>query len=275
MAQAATAVNETTATIIEASAFILGFKPMRTVENIFIGSVVASGPATKLEITTSSNERVKANSQPDTRAGIIIGKVITKNIFNRFAPKSMAASSSDLSSSANRDEMMTVTKAIVKVTWAIQIDTMPFGETPKGANKVTNINSSASPVTTSGITRGAVINAPNKVLPRKTWKRVMTKAANVPSTTAAVAEVKAILRLTQAAFSMESSFIKATYHLNEKPDQEVDKRDSLNEKTTSNNMGKYRNRNPRPRKLRPNQLTLWEELMLSGPLTLSADTCEK
>lgn len=37
---------------------------MRTLENTNIGKVVAPGPATKLAITRSSNDRVKANIQP-------------------------------------------------------------------------------------------------------------------------------------------------------------------------------------------------------------------
>ena len=231
---------DTSITSSEASALILGFRPMRTDENIFIGSVVASGPATKLEITTSSSDSVNAISQPDISAGMMIGKVITKNTLTRLAPRSIAASSSDLSSSAKREEMITVTNAMVKVTWAIQIDSMPLGESPNGPNSVTNISSSDRPVTTSGITSGAVIRAPNNVLPRNGLKRVMTIAASVPSTTAAVAVEKAIFRLTQAAASMESSLNNATYHFSEKPDHTVDMRDELNEKTTRIRIGRYR-----------------------------------
>ncbi len=107
--------------INEANALIFGLTPMRTDENIFIGSVVDDGPEMKLDITRSSSDSVNAISQPDISAGAMIGKVITKNTLSRLAPRSIAASSSERSSSLRREEMMTVTKAMVKVTWAIQM----------------------------------------------------------------------------------------------------------------------------------------------------------
>ncbi|MNY64246.1 hypothetical protein D3C86_2013250 [compost metagenome] len=51
----------------------------------------------------------------------------------------------------------------------------------------TNSSSSDRPVITSGITRGAVTMPPNRVRPRKWGIRVSTKAATVPSATAAMA----------------------------------------------------------------------------------------
>ncbi len=61
-----------------ASALISGDSPLRTIENTTIGSVFDPGPDTKLEMTTSSNDIVKASNQPLTNAGAISGNVITK-----------------------------------------------------------------------------------------------------------------------------------------------------------------------------------------------------
>lgn len=72
----ATAAADTASTISVASALISGLIPIRTEAKTFIGSVVEFGPATKLAITTSSSDRVKASSQPATSAGAMIGRVI-------------------------------------------------------------------------------------------------------------------------------------------------------------------------------------------------------
>src|SRR5262249_29291930 len=61
--------------IIVASALTSGLTPRRTFEKITIGRVVEPGPETKLEMTRSSTDRVKARSQPDTSAGDITGRV--------------------------------------------------------------------------------------------------------------------------------------------------------------------------------------------------------
>ncbi len=61
-----------------ASALISGDKPRRTIEKTTIGKVLEPGPETKLEITRSSNDIVKASSQPLTSAGAMSGSVITQ-----------------------------------------------------------------------------------------------------------------------------------------------------------------------------------------------------
>ncbi len=71
-----------------ARAFIFGLTPRRTLENTFMGSVVAPGPATKLDMTRSSKDRVNANSQAEAIAGAIIGIVIVVNTLNGGAPRS-------------------------------------------------------------------------------------------------------------------------------------------------------------------------------------------
>ena len=79
--------------IIVANAFMSGLRPRRIREKIRIGNVLAPGPVTKLAITKSSSERVKANNQPDNIPGARRGSVIAFITLNGLAPKSEAASS--------------------------------------------------------------------------------------------------------------------------------------------------------------------------------------
>src|SRR5258708_5102168 len=78
----------TAAMMMVASALISGLRPRRTREKTSMGKVVAPGPVVKLEITTSSRERVKASSQPETMAGAMMGKVMTKKVFSGRHPRS-------------------------------------------------------------------------------------------------------------------------------------------------------------------------------------------
>ena len=62
------AINPTIPTaprINVARALISGFTPIRTLEKTSIGNVVAPGPETKLAITRSSSDKVKASNQPE------------------------------------------------------------------------------------------------------------------------------------------------------------------------------------------------------------------
>ena len=90
-----------------ASALIFGSRPRRTLENTTCGRVVVPGPLVKEVITRSSSEMVKPSSQPDTMAGITIGRVMTKNTLSGWAPRSCAASSSDRSSVRKRERITT------------------------------------------------------------------------------------------------------------------------------------------------------------------------
>ena len=87
--------SATTITITVASALMDGFTPRRTFEKMSCGSVVDPGPETKLVMTRSSHDKVKASSQPERMAGKMMGRVMTKNTFAGRAPRSIAASSSD------------------------------------------------------------------------------------------------------------------------------------------------------------------------------------
>ncbi len=82
---------------------------------------------------------------------------------------------------------------------------------------------------TSGITSGAVTSPPNSVRPRNTGMRVSTKAAMVPSATAATAVYAATSseRIT-APISCELSS-RPVYHFSDQPPHTVTSREALNE----------------------------------------------
>ncbi|MNG25282.1 hypothetical protein D3C84_1101120 [compost metagenome] len=100
---------DTASRIRLATALISGFTPRRTAENTSIGRVVDPGPDTKLASTRSSSDRANDIMPPAASDGAIIGMVIRKNTFHGRAPRSMAASSMDRSSSRKRAETTTAT----------------------------------------------------------------------------------------------------------------------------------------------------------------------
>ena len=110
----------------EVNAFIFGDMPNRTEEKTAIGKVVDPGPDTKLEITKSSKESVKARSQPVISAGVIKGMVMKKKVFIGGVPKSKAASSKVQPNCLSFVLTMIATYADEKVAWAIQIVTIPL-----------------------------------------------------------------------------------------------------------------------------------------------------
>jgi hypothetical protein len=75
-----------------------------------------------------------------------------------------------------------------------------FGH-PKIFSIPTNNISKDKPITTSGITRGAVIAPKNSVFPRNILNLVITMAAIVPSTIDTVADKLAIFKLVNVALS--------------------------------------------------------------------------
>ena len=107
--------SDTASRIRLATALISGLTPRRTAENTSIGNVVEPGPDTKLASTRSSSDRAKDIMAPAASEGAIIGMVIRKNTFQGLAPKSMAASSIDRSSSRNRADTTTATYAAQNV----------------------------------------------------------------------------------------------------------------------------------------------------------------
>ena len=180
--------NDTASRIRLATALISGLTPRRTAEKTSIGNVVEPGPDTKLASTRSSRDSAKDIIPPAANDGAIIGMVIRKNTFHGRAPRSIAASSIDRSSSRKRADTTTATYAAQNVVWAIQMVTMPrsWGQ-PIICAIATNSSNSDRPVITSGMTNGAVTRPPNSVRPLNWLMRVSTNAANVPSATAATA----------------------------------------------------------------------------------------
>ena len=83
----------TSRTVIVASALMSGVTPSLTFDQISSGRVVLPGPVVKLVITTSSREMVKASSQPERMAGLMIGKVMSRITCQGREPRSIAASS--------------------------------------------------------------------------------------------------------------------------------------------------------------------------------------
>src|ERR1700723_101855 len=92
-----------------ASALTSGLTPSVTFEKITMGSVLAAGPDTKLDITKSSSDSVKLSSQLDVNTGTMLGRVVSMNARTGPEPRSMAASSSQRSAPARRDCTVTVT----------------------------------------------------------------------------------------------------------------------------------------------------------------------
>ena len=86
-----------------------GVTPSFTFEKIYIGSVLAPGPDTKLAMTRSSSDSVNASSQPASIAGAINGNVMSNKTRSGPQPRSIAASSSDSSIAASRERTTTAT----------------------------------------------------------------------------------------------------------------------------------------------------------------------
>src|SRR5574344_1917973 len=140
------------------------------------------------------NYMVNESKTAATSAGIIAGRMITKNTFKGPAPRSFAASSKEISNSTNRERITTVAYAEQNVTCAIQIVIMPLSEnTGTISPNVTNSNSKARPDITSGKIIGAVINSKNALSPWNFLMLTITKAASVPMTTDVIADISAIV----------------------------------------------------------------------------------
>lgn len=86
-------ITITTAKISVESAFTFGVTPNRIIEYTCIGSVVDPAPAVKNAMMKSSNDNVSASKNPAATPGAMSGSVTRKNVWRRFAPRSMAASS--------------------------------------------------------------------------------------------------------------------------------------------------------------------------------------
>ena len=93
---------------------------------------------------------------------------------------------------------------------------------------------------TSGITSGELTMPMNRVRPVKRLNLVMATAAKLPNKTEAVAVSSAILRESTKPSTICSSRASSSYHLSEKPVQEVTSGLSLKLKVISVTIGRYR-----------------------------------
>ena len=66
-------------------------------------------PLTKEDTTTSSNEIVKLNNQPDTTAGKASGRIILRKIVTSLAPKSLLLQAFLHQKPFKREKIVTVT----------------------------------------------------------------------------------------------------------------------------------------------------------------------
>ena len=76
---------------------MVGSISCRMADHMCLGSVRQRYVETKMDITTSSNEVINANKAPEITPGFIIGSVTRKKVFNRLAPKLIAACSREWS----------------------------------------------------------------------------------------------------------------------------------------------------------------------------------
>ena len=95
---------------------------------------------------------------------------------------------------------------------------------------------------TSGITSGALTMPEKSVRPKKRRYFTSANAARVPSTTEAQAVSSAIFSDSHRPADDLAVVGQRRVPLSEKPRQTLGSRESLNEKTTSATIGRYRNR---------------------------------
>ncbi len=111
-----------------------------------------------------------------------------------------------------------------------------------------NSSSRASPVITSGMTSGAVVMPTSRVRPRNGPKRASATPVSVPSTSAPLAAMSAILMESHAALRISSLPSSSPYHLRVgewAASQTVTRRELFSENTIIERIGAYRNSSPR------------------------------
>src|SRR5882762_5092099 len=202
-----------------------------------IGRVLAPGPATKLEITRSSSDRVKHSSQLEMIAGAMIGSVISRKASAGPAPRSMAASSSERSAAAKRDCTVMVTYAVQKVTCDSTMVVKPRCGQENSCIIDTNSSSCVMPVMISGMTSGAFTIPVSSSRPRKRAKRTSAIAARVPRTTAPLEAVTATSSDSSAACNSWRLCSSCPYQAVENPPQTLTSGEALNEYPISTRIG--------------------------------------
>jgi short-subunit dehydrogenase involved in D-alanine esterification of teichoic acids len=165
-------------------ALISGLTPTRRLEKMAIGRVVVSGPARKLDVTTSSNDSVIASSQPDKIAGIASGRVIVTNTRKGRAPRSRAAFSNERSRPRTRAKTTDATMGAPRVACAITsvIMPLPCSHPVIACNAANNIRNE-NPNRISGAKIGIASSASSMARPGNRSSRPSAIPARVPMTT--------------------------------------------------------------------------------------------
>jgi hypothetical protein len=133
--------------IIVHNALISGDNPNFNIEKILIGKVVLSEPDTKKFIITSSKDNANASIAPESIPGNVSGKIIVVNTLNLLAPRSIAASSIELSNPENLALTTISTNGMQKVACDKTKVVMP-----KGTLSCAKYIKSDIPIIISGIT---------------------------------------------------------------------------------------------------------------------------
>ncbi len=132
------------------TALISGVIDFRMSPKTYTGSVVAPAPCTKLVMTTSSSDSVRARRAPPRTPGSISGNVTLLNVFHLPAYRSEAASSIAGSMCASRARTMIATNEMLKAMCAKVMDMIPNGTRPVCVNHMRSITA----IATSGMMIG-------------------------------------------------------------------------------------------------------------------------
>jgi hypothetical protein len=157
-----------------------------------------------------SRLRVNPISAPAITPGAAIGRVMSLNRCQAFAPRSAPASSRDLSTVPIRARMMKVTTARENIAWLMTRRTMPLftGLMPQSTPRVTNHGRKEIPSTSSGVVS---VSASSPVSPAAHHAPFRARARaippSVPRIVASRAEKNAALRLVITEFTMISLLI--------------------------------------------------------------------
>src|ERR1043165_1493888 len=146
------------------------------------GKVVVEGDAMNTVIVTSSNDVMKANTQPETTPGSIRGNVTRRNTANGLAPSETAACSTARSSPVEAASTSLRANGITITMWdrTSPRNVPPSPITVKKRRK-------AKPSTTGGIISGDMNSASTAARPTNRY-RAIASAAGTDSSTAIVEE---------------------------------------------------------------------------------------
>ena len=192
--------------------------------------MLAPGPATNCEITRSSIETVKLSSQPDAKAGAMIGKVMSRKAPTGPAPRSIAASSSARSAPFRRDCTVTVTYPRQKAIWAkVMVEKPRLCGQANSAVIETKSSIWVMPVMISGMISGPLTMPVSSSLPGKCRNRTRAIAARVPRIVAPVEAATPISNDSSAASRICWLANSAPYHFVENPPQTETSGEALKE----------------------------------------------